>query len=640
MDFAALQRLISGTDPLEVLKYQQARQKPREVEEVEPIPDDPIEFVRRFVFWPHISEFDEQGRPRAVGGEELNSMQLDYLDRRTAFKYDAAGQPIPGSDIVCKSRRVRFSSLCYALILHTVLRLPGVSALSVYQAQKSALLEGAIDQILFALRRMPRQWLGLADGEDPSVLRVGYRFRFRNGSRWALDTAGQHARVSNTLGRGQTLQVLHLTEPRAYHEPEIVFSAAGKAVGPNGWIVAESNPPTSRTAWMSEEYLLTAQDPPSGSFRRAFFWPWHLDPLKRIPVGTPGFESMHSPKFVATLPAGTVDEERELGLDPEQVAFRRRERFTGTSHQRKLNLAENPEEIEEAFAETEVKRWLDPDAVELAIAQCSDPIERYRLGTLHSVSYWMTGEQVRALNEQLICFVDTAAKHGVDRSAAVFRSALTCQYVAEIHGKCLASEMADSLIHVIEKLLGKGAARRPSRYLIAVERNAGTGKDLIDHLRNRHNLRVGTKSGLYSEQVADRRPQAGKGARKLRAGIYTGAQTRSAYLAALSLSIEGTAFDSVTGEILPLGPTVPHRSKYAVAEIGGLCEHEGMIQAPPGSHDDLAIADGGCLHLCAKFGRKLHAGGYSSGGARRDASANLGRTQKVRRRPRRKLRPE
>ena len=111
-------------------------------------------------------------------------------------------------------------------------------------------------------------------------------------------------------------------------------------------------------------------------------------------------------------------------------------------------------------------------------------------------------------------------------------------------------------------------------------------------------------------------------------------------MAALSQAIEGTGFDSVTGEILPLGPTVPHRSKYAVAEIGALCEHEGMIQAPPGSHDDLAIADGGCLHLCAKFGRKLHAGGYSSGGARRDASANLGRTQKVKRRPRRKLRPE
>ena len=608
-----------------------------------PLPADPAEFVRKHVFWPHISEFDPAtGSPRAVGGDELNQMQIDYLERRTAFRYDKKStQPIPGSDIICKSRRVRFSSLCYALILHTVLRLPGVSALTVFQAQKAALLEGAIDQLLFAMRHpaMPREWLGLAPDEDPSVLRVGYRFRFRNGSRWSLDTAGQHARVSNTLGRSQTLQVLHLTEPRAYHEPEIVFSAAGKAVGPNGWIVAESNPPTSRTAWMAEEYLLTAQDPPSGSFRRAFFWPWHQDPLKRIAAGTPGFDAMHSPKFVATLPEGTIEDERAIKLDPEQVAFRRRERFTGTQLQRRLNLAENPETVEESFADSEIKSWLDPGAVELALSQCCDPVDRYRLGTLHSVSYWMNGEQFRALNEQLICFVDTAAKHGVDRSAAVFRSALTCQYVAEIHGKCLASEMADSLIHVLEKMLGPGAVRRPARYLIAVERNAGTGKDLLDHLLNRHNLRIGTRSGLYSEQILDRRPQVSKGTRKLRAGIYTGAQTRAAYLAALSQAFEGVGFDSITGEVLPLGPTVPHRSKYAVAEIGGLCENDGMISAPPGAHDDLAIADGGVLHLCAKFGRKLHGGGFSSGG-RRGARSGLMRTAKRVRRPRRKLKPE
>mgnify|MGYP003152331883 FL=1 len=68
MDFAALQRLISGTDPLQVLRYQQERRKPREAEEVEPIPADPAEFVRRFVVWPHISEFDDSGSPREVRG--------------------------------------------------------------------------------------------------------------------------------------------------------------------------------------------------------------------------------------------------------------------------------------------------------------------------------------------------------------------------------------------------------------------------------------------------------------------------------------------------------------------------------------------------------------------------------------------
>ena len=640
-DFAALQRLISGADPLQVLRYRNERGRGRQVEEEAPeLPADPIEFIRRFVFWPHISQFDEAGSPRAVGGAELNSMQLDYLERRTAFRYDKSGQPIGSAgDLVGKARRIRFSSLCYGLILHTMLRLPGVAALTVFQAQKAALLEGCMDQLLFAMRRLPRQWLGLAEGEDPSELRVGYRFRFRNSSRWGLDTAGQHARVSATLGRGQTLQVLHLTEPRAYHEPEIVFASAGKAVGPNGWIVAESNPPTSRTAWMSEEYLLTAQDPPSGSFRRAFFWPWHHDPLKRIPAGTTGFQAMHNPAFVDSLPPGTLQEEIELGLDPEQIAFRRRERSTGTKLQRKLNLAENPESVSEAFSESETKRWLDPDAIAKCRLMVSDPIERYRLGTLHSVSYWRTKEEVRSLNEQVIVFVDTAAKHGVDRSAAVFRSAHSCTYLAEIHGKCLASEMADSIAHVLEKLLGDGVIRRPTRYLVAVERNAGTGRDLIDHLRNRHNMRVGVKNGLYSEQISDRRPQAQKGQRRLRPGIYTGAQTRSSYLAALSDSVEGRGFDPLTGEVLELGPQVEFRSSFALDEIEELAEFDGMIQAPSGLHDDLAIADAGCLMLCAKFGKKTGGGGFSSGGSRRSLksfsrSAKKAPRSRTRRKPR------
>jgi len=642
MDFAALQRLISGTDPLEVLQHQQSRQQTREVEEVEPFPDDPVEFIRRHVFWPHISEFDSTGAPRAVGGDELNEMQIDYLERRTSFRYGANGQPIGSSgDLVVKARRIRFSSLCYGLILHTMIRLSGVSALTVFQAQKAALLEGALDQILFAMRRIPRQWLDLAEGEDPSVLRVGHRIRFRNRSTWALDTAGHHKRVSATLGRGMAnLQVLHLTEPRAYHEPEIVYSSAAKGVGNNGWIIAESNPPTAQTNWMAEEYMLTAQEPPSGSFQKCFFWPWFQDPLKRIKIGTAGFDAMHDPKFVSSLPPGTVDEERALGLDVEQIAFRRRDRFTGTKLQRRLNLAENPESVDECY-QSDDKRWLDSGAIELCRAMCSEPLERYRLGTLHSVSYWMTPEEVRALNEQIICFVDTAAKHGIDRSAAVFRSALTCRYIAEIHGKCLASEMADSLVHVLETLLGSGAVRRPTRYLIAVERNAGTGKDLLDHLRNRHNMRVGTKNGLYSEQVADRRPQAQKGQRKLRPGIFTGSATRSSYLAALSDGIEGRGFDVTTGEITGLAPTVEWRSSYAIDEIEALCEHDGLIQAPPGkgSHDDLAIANGGVLMLCSKFGKKLHSGGFSSGGARR-STEGFSRSGKKVRRARRKFRPE
>ncbi len=631
-DFAALHRLMSGSDPLDVLRYQEQRRKPRQVEEVPDIPTDPVEFVKKWVVWPHISEFGPDGSPRPVGGDELNSMQLDYLERRTAFRYDAEGQPVTGSDIVCKSRRVRFSSLCYALILHTLLRLPGVSALSVYQAQKAALLEGAIDQILYALRRLPRQWLGLNEGEDPSVLRVGYRLRFRNGSRYTLDTAGQHARVSNTLGRGMSsLQILHLTEPRAYHEPEIVFAAAGKAVGPRGWIVAESNPPTSRTAWMAEEYMLTEQDPPSGSFRRAFFWPWYQDPLKRIARGTPGFDAMHLPKFVDTLPEGTVKKEAELGLDPEQVAFRRRERFTGTAHTRTLNLAENPESVSESFSET-ANYWLDRGALELCRAQCCDPIYRERLGTMHSVSLWIEPEAFTALGEMLICMVDTASKHGVDRSAAVFRSAITRTYVGEIHGKCLPSEMADSICWVLERFVG--GPKRAGRFLVAVERNAGTGRDLLDHLQNKKGIPVSTRCGLYAESIADTRPSA-KGRKKLRPGLWSNSQARASFLAALSEGVEGRGFDAETGEVLPLGPTVPYRSKYLVDELENLALHEGLIQAPPGHHDDLAIADAACLMLCSRVGRKLYSGGIQMGGTR----GGLTRQGKKVRRSRRKLRP-
>jgi hypothetical protein len=308
-----------------------------------------------------------------------------------------------------------------------------------------------------------------------------------------------------------------------------------------------------------------------------------------------------SPEFVERLESGVIEAEDRLELDDEQRAFRRRERCCGSAWQRKLSIAENSETAEECYVSSEQVHWLDPACIEQArlTAAAHDPVFRVRLGSLHSVSCWVTPDEYarQYANDVLVCFADTALKSGKDYSAIRCRStAPGFPVIAEVHGRALATELADAIVWLLTRYVG-GVSNSP-RYSVAVERNAGTGKDLIEHLMRR-GLRIGHRTGLYAERVADNRPGR-RGQTRSRAGLYTGAATRSAMLDRISLAVEGYAWDPVTNEPQPAGNTVLFKSSFLVSELAGLIEKEGMIQAGTG-HDDLAIADGGCLLIASRL---------------------------------------
>ena len=607
-DPAALRRLMKGVDVLDVLE---SRARPVVLDEEPPaIPGDVETFYAEHIYWPHIERVDpDTGEPEAVRG--INPMQAQYFRDRAAFRLDPdTGQQIRGADSVMKSRRIRFTSLCLGMCLWGCLRMPGSRYAVIFQVAKREILDAIFEQLFFALERFPPSWIDCVPGEDLTALRVGNTLRFKSGSRIILQSAGHSGKVAGQTLRGTRIDGLILSEPRAYAEPELVWAAAGKAVQ-KGWIVAESNPPTDREQWHAAEWLLTSEG--RGSFNKAHFFPWHMDPLKRLPRGGPEFEQVHTPEFVAALPPGTVEEETALGLDDEQRAFRRRERFCGSPWVRKIAKSENPEGIEECFVANQGDYWLDRSALDKCRLTVCDPVLRAKLGTLLSVSAWRTPEDFRARDEQLIMFVDTAHKHGVDMSAIRARGISGCS-VLEVHGRARSSELADAIVWVLDRWC-HGVAEH-HRYCVAVERNHATGKDLIDLLQDR-GLKLGTRSGLYCQTIDDKRPgRRGKTLR--RPGLITSAATRSAYLERLSEAVEGRAFDPETGE-LEMSPTVEFRSGFLLDELEYLALVDNQIQAARGHHDDLAIAEAGVLYLISKLGRHrvsgIQMGGGSSGPA-------------------------
>lgn len=594
----ALKRLMRGADPLELLAA--ARNRPAAPEPA-PFPETVEEFLLHHCYWPHIDQLRD-GAPLPVCS--LNAMQRDFLARRTSFRLDADGQPMPGGDCILKSRRIQATSMVLGMMAYYAMKIPSSRFLSVFQVAKKGVIEETIDQVLYMLRHLKHpEWLGLEPGQDPGTMRVGNRLRFPEGSRWDFQSAGHNRRVAAQLGRGGgTILGLHLSEARSYAEPEEVWQAAGKAVT-RGWIVSESTPPTHRENWAAESWLLTDQG--QGEFGRAFFWPWHLDPLKRIPKGSPSFAQMHKPEFVEGLPPGTLEEEARLGLDDEQRAFRRKQRHCGTAQSRRLALAEFPETLEESFDQSTY--WLDRGAIAQAERQCCDPLVEERLGTLHTARYWLEPGDVNG--EQLVLFVDTALKHGKDKSAIRGRLALSKRVAVEVHGRALASELCAAIVAIIKRYCGS-VANSPA-YCVGVERNAGSGKDLLELLQ-RAGLRVGHRSGLYAQTVEDQRPGR-KGRKRTRPGLYTGAAVRSKFLDRICVAVEGPGW--LDGEPVPVGPSVEFRSAALVDELSHLAEVEGRIAAASGHHDDIAIADAGCLWLCELMGRRLDTG-LAAGGSR------------------------
>ena len=606
LDRGGLRRLMSGADPLDVLGN---RRQPDEAPDAIPLPDT-LEAFMPFVYWPHLEKMSPGGGPLPVN--DLNPMQREFLANRASWRTGPDGQPVGGSDVILKPRRVRATSLVLAMCMFAACRYPNTVYLSIFQTKAKTLIDSVIDQYLFGLARLPASFLGVTEGYDVAQMRVGNIIRYPSGSRHLFASAGSSKRVSRTTARGHRVDGLHLSEARAYAEPEEVWAAAGKALSANGWAVCESTPSANRESWFANNWLLTRDG--VGAFDKAHFFPWYKDPLKRLSPTSAAYQSMTSTDFVECLPSGMVADEDRLGLDLAQRAYRRRERATGDPWTRRLAVCESPETPEEVFVDTSQSHFLDRGAVELCRAQVCPPIYRERLGSHLSVSLW---EESLPPGSMLLMFADTAQKSGVDYSAIRCRAS-DKTVLGEVHGRGLVSELAAAVEWLINHYCGH--VRNHTRYCIAVERNAGTGRDLLDHLVNM-GIPISTRYGVYAERVTSKRPGA-RGRQTLRPGLQQTHATRAMFLERIAHAVEGTGWSEVDNSPVPLGPSgPPFRSEYLVNELAALVEIEGRWAAPSGGHDDLAIADGGALYLAERLSSRplvgVSGGGRPGRGARR-----------------------
>ena len=539
---------------------------------------DTVEGFLPYVFWPHISDVDSKG---PVPVNTVNPMQVDFLKQRASFRVGDDGRPQGGRDIVVKSRRIRMSSLCFAMIIWAGLRFPGTRYVSVFQLKDPLILAEVRNQIIFALERLPRHWVG------PPPYHTGWNFKIGN-SRYDLATAGSSAAVASKVGRSGRIDGLHLSEVREYRYPIQLFSAAAKSVPPSGWILAETTPSSDPEHWHTVQYRLTQQG--IGSFDRAHFWAWYIDPLKRVARGSTSFKRVMHNDFTKSIRTEDLLAERALVkdglLDKEQVAFRRMERCTGTRLEQIQARAENPESLEDA-ATPAGDTWLLAEHLDNAAANVRDPVLSERAAPLLRCWYWVDPIEFAASDRAIVLGGDNAAFGGRDNKAIVVRDADTLEQVAQIHGKALDSECADAIVTLLDKLV-KG---RKHRYTCAIERNHAIG--LIGELIRRN-------VALYCETVLEQ--TRGRKRKARRPGIVTGRASRPRFLSALAQGVEGSA-DS---------EPVIYRSSLLIDELRKLRDIDGKVQAGEG-HDDLAMADAICQFVGRKETTRRGGGGTSLG---------------------------
>lgn len=540
------------------------------------VPDTLEEFLEH-VYWPHIRDIDPiTGGPAPVS--TLNAMQSDYLDRRTAWRFDSeTGQPLGGRDIVGKARQVRMTSLCFAAILYHMIRLQGTRYVTVFQIEDEKILGAAKDRIWFALERLSKSHPEWMYGQKMHKAIIGDRIRIGR-SRWELVSAGATEAVASKIGRSGSIFGLHLTECREYAHPSALFAAASECVPESGWIVAESTFANDPDDWHATEYELTGRN--EGSFHRRFFWPWYIDPIKRMRRGSVAYEAVMGPEFAEGIPPEELAREAELDLTDEQIAYRRSRYFRGTAAQRRLARAENPERDSDPFLYAG-EIWLDAGALE----QCAD---------MARAPAWHT-ETIRGLvvrqflapgeippSEMLVLGVDTSSATWRDRSAVRCRTAVTLQPVFEVHGKAV----ADVLVDVLAIMVGRYVDLDDwGSYIVAIERNRGLEV-----------LKKAARRGLsLFEEKRDKRRARGRSLSRV--GLWNFAAKRDAMFACLAEAVEGPR-DS---EGATAAPSVEFRSAELVAQLYKLREKKGKVQGV-GGHDDLVVAEAITLYVSRLYG--------------------------------------
>ena len=424
--------------------------------------EDPVEFVRE-LRWPHI----QTGDPVSC----YNEITADFLDNRSVCRFDH-GQLVAGSDIVGKPRRVQLTCCSFSLITYLCLRRPNTRGVTLLQSGQAHIVDPVLDDLRLMLDWLPPEW-ALAEGPDGIIRRValtGRTIRFPNGSTHRIMLSGSTASSAARVGRAGRLDFVHASEAAYYQHAATTMTSALKALDPKcGQAIVESTFQGSAENWHAAEFARSRLG--IGRFSKAHFWPWYRHPLKRISASNPDFARYLGDDF--PVPAGDLEQEERLGLDAEQRAFRRSIYCVGTAEDRRKEKAENPERWDDAFVGSGA-RWLVEDTRLLLEARTGEPLEKRQVGTL-TVSIW------HRTSHRLLFGADPAEHTGVDFTGVVAYDPVERRVVATIHGRGLASEVADCMASLIAELCG--GVRNWGRYQCNVERNKG--KALIAELEKR-----------------------------------------------------------------------------------------------------------------------------------------------------------
>lgn len=510
-------------------------------EVTEQLPDDPILFLDQYCWFEHVNTHEP------VRG--LRPFQIDYLENRTVCCWDEWGNPLPGKDIHGKSRRQAWTALGIAMGSYRIFRIPRGRARLYAHLGRDDILEPFHLMFQFLNEHYPSGW---ADGW---VLRKNRWVNPLTRSSFAFSTAGKGEESSKKQGRGGGYDWVHLTEIGYMDHAKKLMTATSKAVPvATGNIYAESTFDENRDHAFAVEYRYAKEG--KGRFDKAFFWPWFVDPLKRIPANSPTYARVMDPSY--ELSDHDRESESKLNLDAEQVCFRRAEFTLGDPQDRREARRENPEHDEQPFELGE--NYIDQHCLDLLEMDALPAPIRSRITPLFSQSIWIPDPA------WLVLGVDNATRDGRDYKAVVGLDPSRKEQVCELHGRATDHEAAVGIAALIDQL-----GVEPWQYWIVPESNKA--KDLIVEL---------VKLGLNVWESEE--GSTGKGY-----GVYTGKESRQAFIAALAGAVEGDTMDEQGRPLPRTGPTWRFRSSYLIAEIKSLhVAKDGLVRGRP--HDDLAIA--------------------------------------------------
>ena len=423
--------------------------------EPEPFPDTFRDFLPR-CYVPHIDERNEEGVV-PVCAWPLAASQVAVVEGTGVIDLDATS-PTTGTAIVGKGRRMFVTALCFLWILFCMRRWDGTRYTTFHQDAERETIQEALDQVRFIVDRLPAEWAA-------EFKIVGAVVHWGN-SRWGHRTGGHSENVASKQGIGGRREGVHYTEVSKMAQASALVTVTAE-LARGGWLLAESTP-NPNGGFFNEQVRLGQAG--VGSFADVVWLPWYRAAHNRVARGSQDYARVMNTEFDAQLGAEDRAAESDLrefhGCDDEQIAFRRLKRCTGDSETRRRRRAEYPETIDDAEAPKGDSYW-DADAIAACYAMTRAPVDRERLGASHSVSWWVDPAEYQASGRRVVLGVDVSSGTGRDNSAVEVLDLDTAEQIAEVAGKCLASDLAQSIAYVLGCLVDGNAAR----YVLVVERN-------------------------------------------------------------------------------------------------------------------------------------------------------------------------